>query len=192
MGTSVNQRSPKTVNWRAANAAYTTPNIEINRAVQELWRAASNQPSGDLVSDLSNPIISECLRIVTVSKTREEAIRAATRAVIDSGRASLAADIAQRAVSQSFQEGKEKISLFTSTLFSQASNYLISRDLPGFVGANGRAKTVKEAVALKSEMLSYVSKKVAEKPLPKEANSIISNWKNVVKSIVSDFKGAAE
>ncbi len=46
MGTSVSRPSPNTHNWRAVAAIYQSEDFTVERINQEIWRAATNQPSG--------------------------------------------------------------------------------------------------------------------------------------------------
>src|SRR5689334_22878322 len=101
MGTSVNQRSPNTLNWRAAGAAYDDPAVPPERALTEIWRAADNQPVGSLPRLLTEPIIGSLVSLVAAAASAEDAARAAARLVARSKESSLAVDIARRAVVQS-------------------------------------------------------------------------------------------
>jgi hypothetical protein len=69
MGTSVNQSSPHTLNWKAAQAGYRDPSIPINRVTTEIWRAASNQPAGNLEQLLAHPIIAQIGALVERSSS---------------------------------------------------------------------------------------------------------------------------
>jgi hypothetical protein len=152
MGTSISQRSPATPSWHAVTAAYNSDVIPIPRIVQELWRAATNQPTGNLAADLGAPIIARCFAIALNAPSREEALFSAGREVALSGQASLAADLAQRAVVLSFRPGEDRASAFVQSLFSEARSYLVSRDLSGYVGMSERLHTVSDAIAFKNEI----------------------------------------
>src|SRR5215208_2524088 len=97
MGTSTNQRSPRTPNWKSVEVAYTHPSTTIQRTAQEIWRAAINEAEGGLVSGLRSPIIAKCLEVVQNSHTSTEAAQQVRRLLALSGQASLAGEIAQRA-----------------------------------------------------------------------------------------------
>lgn len=189
MGTSINQRSPATPNWRAATTAYTNDAVSIERAVQEIWRAATNQPTGDLSRDLAAPIVAECLKIAITAASREEAAISASRTVAASGQASLAADIAQRAVIQSFRSQRDRSAAFTTALFAEAGNYLVSRDLPGYVGAGGRARTVSDSIAFKGRIREQIASRVSAVPRPPQLTGDL--WPGYVKEVVRHLKGGA-
>lgn len=189
MGTSVNQRSPSTPNWNAALTAYETESIPIERAVQEIWRAATNQPEGNLAVDLGAPIIAECLRITEGANSREQALRDVRRTVALSGQTSLAADIAQRAVTQSFTKLQDRTTAFVESLFAEAGNYLVSRDLPGYIGRDQRTKTVSEAIGLKSAVQAETVKVIRETPRPPGLLSSPQPWRTFVNDAITRLTG---
>lgn len=189
MGTSVNQRSPSTPNWNAALTAYETESIPLERALQEIWRAATNQPEGNLGVDLGAPIIAECLRITEGANSREQALRDVRRTVALSGQTSLAADIAQRAVTQSFTKPQDRTTAFVESLFSEAGNYLVSRDLPGYIGRDQRTKTVSEAIGLKNALQAEIVKVVRETPRPPGSLSSPQPWRMFVNDAITRLTG---
>jgi len=185
MGTSINQRSPATPNWHAVATAYNSSEISIPRVVQELWRAATNQPTGNLASDLGAPIIAQCLAITLDAPSREEALYSASRMVALSGQASLAADIAQRAVAQSFRPGEDRANAFTQYLFAEAGGYLVSRDLPGYVGVSERLHTVSDAIAFKNGIRQQIIDTVRTVPTPPDIANQPSTWREHVAHVVT-------
>lgn len=189
MGTSVNQRSPSTPNWDAALTAYETDVIPLDRVVQEIWRAATNQSEGNLGVDLGAPIVAECLRIVQSAVSREQAVQEARRTIALSGQASLAADIAQRAVTQTFAKPQDRTATFTESLFAEAGNYLVSRDLPGFVGPEGRARSISQAIRFKSAIQERIVAVVSETPHPKGLSSSPDLWRTFVNDVVTRLTG---
>jgi hypothetical protein len=189
LGTSVNQRSPSTPNWDAALTTYETDTIPVERAVQEIWRAATNQPEGNLGVDLGTPIVAECLHIAESATSREQAVQEARRAIALSGQTSLASDIAQRAVTQSFARPQDRTSAFVESLFAEAGNYLVSRDLPGYIGSKGRAKTVSQAIRLKSAVQERIAAVVSETQRPTELSSSSALWRTFVDDVITRLTG---
>src|SRR5947207_5805508 len=102
MGTSVSQASPSTTNWLAVALAYVHDAIPVDRLVQELWRAAQSEPAADWGALLSEPIIAACKDIAVRSENPARAGSLAAREIVRRHASSLAADIAQRAVVQSY------------------------------------------------------------------------------------------
>ena len=188
MGTSVSHRSPDTPNWRAVSLAYKYDSVPIKRAVEEIWRAATNQPDANLAVDLGTPIIARCLSIVVNSVTREEAVFNASREIALSRQVSLASDIALRALVQSFASAEDRVSAFTKSLFAEASNYLVSRDLSGYIGREGRARTVKESIELKNQIRDQITQIVISVPHPTDLVKETS-WHNYVADVVSHLSG---
>jgi hypothetical protein len=187
MGTSISQRSPSTPGWKAVGEIYSSPDYPIDRAVTEIWRAATNQPEGNIASDLSEPIIAKCFEIVQNARSREDALSRAGRAIALSGEVSLAVDIAQRAISVSFDQPLDRISAFTQSLFAEAGNYLVSRDLSGYIGVGNRAKNVSDAIKFKGAILDHIVQVVRTIPKPSGNASDPSVWRGYVNSIASSL-----
>lgn len=188
MGTSVSQRSPQTLNWRLVEAGYTREEIPIDRLTQEIWRAAQNQPEGNLFRDLADPIIAQCTGIIGQAESRMDAIQQIRRAVLQTGKTSLAVEIAQRAAILAFQSTGNRTNSFVETLFSEAGNYLVSRDIPGFVGL-GRLSNISDALALKNNIKSNIIQKISEVPKPAGSISDTSVWRDYVNRIVTHISG---
>src|SRR6266545_3121163 len=101
MGTSINQRSPDTTNWRIVQSAYEDPSVPLPRVLQEIWRAAANQPEGDIIRQLANPNIGSFVSFAISATSPAEVAHVMGRFIAETKSASLAADIARRAVMQS-------------------------------------------------------------------------------------------
>lgn len=188
MGTSVSQRSPSTPNWRVVDTGYTRKEIPVDRLTQEIWRAALNQPEGNLFRDLAEPIIAQCLRIVEQAPTRMDALQQIRRAIALSGQTSLAVEIAQRAVIPTFLSAGDRTGAFVLSLFSEAGNYLVSRDLPGFVGL-GRLRNISEAIELKNNIRTNITQRVAEVSPPSTNISDTAVWRDYVGRVVAHISG---
>src|SRR5262245_14720257 len=144
MGTSVSHGSPRTNNWLAAQATYRNDSFPIERVLQEVWRAATNQPEGDLAAQLSQPIIGRVREIAISGGSAVDVATAINRELSQSREPSLAAEIARRAAIQCVG-AKDRAQTYNERLFAEASNYLVSRDLPGFVGTIGRNQNVTDS-----------------------------------------------
>jgi hypothetical protein len=190
MGTSVSQRSPSTRPWRAVQAAYTSSEVPVERVVQEIWRAATSQPEESLPADLSAAIVAECLKITMTASSRAEAVQEAARAVAFSEESSLAADIAQRAVARSFSVPGSRPAAFTRAIFAEAGDYLVSRDLPGLVGASERMKTLDDAIAFKDRIREEIVEVVEVVELP-DGIDAPAKWSEYVEQVVDRLQRAA-
>ena len=184
MGTSVNQRSAATANWAAAQAGYRSE-IAVERVVQEIWRAATNQPSGDLARLLGEPIVAQVGRIAAEGGTAAQVASAISREIARSKQASLGAEIAQRAAVQCLTS-ENRVQAFGERLFAEACNYLLSRDLPGYVGGKNRNRTVEDALVFKSSVLQSTADAVTSTGRPDLSSS--SNWRGYVERVVSRLK----
>lgn len=156
MGTSISQGSPATPNWRAVAAGYRSGNIRPERVVRELWRAAQSDAEFDWAELLATPIIFTCLHVAVESEGAAQAASRAAREIVLSRQISLATDVARRAVVQSFN-AEDRAQGFAEALFAEASSYLVSRDLPAFVGRGGRCRTVGDSVGFKETMRERVT-----------------------------------
>ncbi len=185
MGTSVNQSSPKTVNWSAAHAGY-RDEIPVERVVQEIWRAATNQPEGDLSKLLAQPIVARLGQIAIEGKNAVQVAMAASKEIAHSKEASLAADIAQRAATQSVRS-ENRVQGYTERLFAEACNYLISRDLPSYVGGANRNRTVADSLQFKNLVLHATISAVQS--VGGADFSSTERWRTYVRTVVNRLKG---
>ncbi len=182
MGTSVSHRSPDTHNWRAVAASYLSENLTVDRINQEIWRAATNQPLGNLPLSLADPIIAHCLKTAIASSSAQEAIYNVSRLIAESGEASLATDIARRAAVASFVEPGNRRMNFVKSLFSEAVDYLVSRDLSGYVGQGERIKNVSSAIVFKGNIKKQVETIINNNPAPEDVEASPNKWKTYVMS----------
>jgi hypothetical protein len=189
MGTSTNQRSPRTPNWKSVEVAYTFPNIPVQRTAQEIWRAATQEPDGGIVSGLRSPVVARCLEIVQNSRSAIETAQKVKRLLALSGQTSLAGEIAQRAAVIAHQSRENRTNAFVKSLFSEASNYLVSRDLPGFVGTADKVRTVQTATALKTSIVREVSTNVSSVPKPSGKLTSPRNWQKFVNTVIDHLSG---
>src|SRR4051794_40567212 len=124
MGTSVSQQSPATLNWATVRALYKADKIPVARVAQEIWRAATNQDAGNLADDLAAPVIARCFKAASESASMSAALSNARRTAALSGQASLAVDLAQRAIVNAFQAKGDRGTALVTSFFSEACNYL--------------------------------------------------------------------
>lgn len=185
MGTSVNHRSPRTTNWRSVDISYTNTDITLQRTVQEIWRASLNDNSG-LANSLGGPLVAQCIDILQTASSSSEAAQKIGRAIALSGSASLAGDIARRAAVIAYGE-VDRTRGFIQSIFSEASNHLISRDIPGFVGLSEKLKTVTDATSFKGAILREVNSNVATIPLPSQRISDPQIWNTFVSNVIRNL-----
>lgn len=181
MGTSSNQASPLTLNWRAATAAY-RGDIPAVRVAREIWRAASNDEHGSLPVLLMSPGVELCYRIAQQADSPTGALRTASEEIAARRWSSLGTEIAKRALVQSFAHD-DRAAGFVSSLLTEATAYLVSRDLPGFVGDNGRAATVVEAAAFRESVIDSVRSTVEARLRAYET------WNQLVRASIRSLGG---
>jgi len=185
MGTSVNQRSPKTLSWQAVHAAYRNNEIPIARVTSEVWRAATNQDRGSLERLLAAPIVAKVGQLALKAKDPLELSRATALEIVKSKSSSLASDIARRAAIQSMSSSN-RMSAYNERIFAEATSYLVSRDFPGFVGS-GRAQTISESISFKAEVAKHVAQLVRDAGLP--SSFAARGWGKYVRNIITTLQG---
>ena len=157
MGTSVNQRSPNTAGWRAVSACYSAENVPLDRTALEIWRAASKQDSS-LAEQLGSSTVAACVEAANQRPTPE----AAARTIEEISRLkqnTVIGEFAKRMLMVKASGGAPRDTPIAA-LFRQLTDYYVSRDIPGFVGANFRCKTVSELRHFKQQIADAVSAKV--------------------------------
>lgn len=155
MGTSVNQASPPTTGWTAVAAGYVHKQIPPERVATEIWRAAQSEPG--FVDALASPVLFECYTSVRAAASVADAIDGLNGAVLRSGNNSVVVEFAKRAAPLAFGTTDPAHLSWRTNLFSQLTDYFVSRDAPGYVGPNGRFESVTELAAFKKTLKQYVA-----------------------------------
>lgn len=157
MGTSVNQRSPNTGGWRSVAACYVNENTSVDRAALEVWRAAATQDDS-IFDQLGSDLVTKCATAATQDLAEQTAIVEIER--LSSLRENhLVGEFAKHAVLIKAAGGHPNES-FSTVLFRQITNYLVSRDISGHVGSAHRCKTVDDLRAFKASIADVVANKV--------------------------------
>jgi hypothetical protein len=134
---------------------------------------------------LSSAIVLKVLRTALTSESREQAVAAARRLIAESHQSSIATDIAQRALVQSFEDRRDQTARFAHSLFVEAVTYLVSRDLPGYVGIGDRLSTITDAIALKSQIRDNTLSKVQNVPVPPGVEEAPAKWKSYTTKVMA-------
>jgi hypothetical protein len=184
MGTSVSHPSPKTRNWEAAQATYKSDDFPVERVLREIWRAATNQESGNLAEQLSAPIINRLREITEKGGTTLEVASAINREIALSRQNSLGVEIARRAALQSIN-AQNRSQAFNERLFAEASNYLVSRDLSGFVGSEFRNKNVTDSIQFKQAVTNAAIQTV--KAVETSSTVSESNWGEYTSAVIKQI-----
>jgi len=181
MGTSVNQPSKPTANWNAVAHCYRDPRIPIDQTTIAIWRAATSAGS-TIGEQMHSNVIESCLSTAEKRPTREAALQEINH-LNTLNQNSIVAEFAKRTLLIS-SVSKEPISPL-STFFRQVTEYLVSRDLPGFVGPEYRCKTVSEIREFKGKIATSVAEKVQRI----ESNlSSKQAWPEKVKAVIEKLQ----
>lgn len=159
MGTSVSQPSPRTAGWNAVAACYSDPAVPVERAATEIWRAAVKQDT-TIPDQLLSPLVDACLAISEKASTPIEA----AQAIHVAGRAnnnSLIGELAKRAAIAKAAGGFRNESA-TAVLFRHITDYLVSRDIAGYVGPAYRCKNIQDIRTFKRSIADVVSARVSQ------------------------------
>jgi hypothetical protein len=170
MGTSSSQPSPRNSNWQAVLTCYETATVPEKRVIKEIWRASENQTE-PLSKELKSQTIFKCYQVIQDSNNFRDALKKINDIVIGSNSNSFVVELSKRIVPLAYQTSSPAHA-WKSLIFSELTNYVMSRDASGFVSANNRNKTVSELVQYKKEISSKV--------------------KEVVDSVKADPKSVAE
>jgi hypothetical protein len=181
----VNQRSPDTPPWILAQDAYTDPNMPINQALREVWRAASNATETNLMSFLAQPEVRSFADLAERVSSPSEAFQVSSHFIADQKLASLVADIARRAVIQSAGAENPR-QQFVQRLFAEATNYLVSRDLPGHIRPGGKIQNVADARRFTQQMMDTAADAVRRTPAPPTFE--VKTWPTYVRSVVQTIR----
>lgn len=186
MGTSVSQGSPATVPWKMVNAAYRNDNIQPENLTKLLFRASGAEAETDLGMMLTEPIIGYCFSIATTQNIASDAVREVNRKIVSTSNNGLGVEIAKRAIIQSFYSDQRDMG-FVEALFSEVTNYLVSRDLSPLIGTSNRLKTVSDAIVLKDKIGARVQEIVRNQGNPPRGEDN-SQWQTYVLGILEELR----
>jgi hypothetical protein len=103
--------------------------------------------------------------------------------ILSSKQNSIIAEFAKRAIPGAFKT-KEQAQEWRSAFFSEVTNYLVSRDISGYVGSKFRNKTIGEVVKFKEEIKKAVyeiTKKIKVEPTSS------AQWKQYVSNAITEI-----
>ena len=178
MGTSVNQRSPNTGGWRSVATCYTNENVSLERTASEIWRAAATQDN-EISNQLGSEVVTKCAAAATRGFSEAEALAEVER-LSALKQNNLIGEFAKRALLIKAAGGHRDES-FTAVLFRQITNYLVSRDISGYVGPNSRCRTAADARAFKLQLADVVARKISEIERRGDFQSL--SWPEVCQSV---------
>lgn len=162
MGTSISHPSSRNTNWKPVLAGYISKNIPESRIVNEIWRASEKEPV-PMSESLKSETIFACFKAVNSSSDFREALNKFTATVRENKSNSMVAEFAKRAIPLSFQSNTPA-SQWPKHLFSEVTNYIVSRDLSGFVGEAYRNKSIKDVIAFKRNISQKIGDVIEKQP----------------------------
>lgn len=151
MGTSVNQRSPSRGVWAAQQVVLGNTSIPLDRQIIEIWRAAFGDRDYALADELCSTEIVRAARIANSSARPSDAATAFENVLYESDSGSLAVEFARRSLVRAVSQ-QGGAAFYGADLFAETASYLVSRDLPSYVGAEGRVSSPRAAIDLKNTL----------------------------------------
>lgn len=186
MGTSVSQMSPRTRGWTIVQTVYTSDSIGMERAITEIWRAATGEAT-NLATQLASPIVARIDQIAASSGSPTEIAMRVEMEIASSGQVNFACDVARLAAIKAAQFPVEaRQSVFREKLFAESSNYFVARDISGFVGQSFRNKTVSEMVEFKQKAMESTTASVRKSS---EQMKTTESWSEYVTGVVDELRG---
>ena len=185
MGTSNNQSSPNTPRWQLAQAVLGNPDWPVERQSEELWRSALTDRDGQLIEELADPLLASACGIAEERIPPASAVQSFNNTLSEQYTAGLMFDMAKRALARASATGSGSVG-FAEELFAEATSYYASRDLPSFVGAEGRVQTATDSINLK-ENLRSIARETA-----RTAGSIATDpqgWRNYISEVIASLRG---
>lgn len=155
---------------------YQDARFPADRVLREMWRAAS-----DLQEQLKDPRIGRILEVALTKNSPAEVSYAVAREASRFGSPSLAIELARRAAVQTVG-ATDRANAFVQQVFAEASNYIVSRDLPGNVGLGSRNSDVSQGVEFKSELMQKT--KDATKAASGDASQASTKWTQLANRVV--------
>lgn len=183
MGTSVSQPSERSTNWRRVLICYENNKIPQERLVNEIWRASENE-SIPISNMLKTDAIFSCYEAVKTSKNYSEALTKFNQKIIELKGNSIIAEFAKRVIPIAFQ-AKNPSEQWTKSLFSEITNYVVSRDAPGFVGEGNRNQSVQDLIEFKKGVSNHINQIIITKP---KQFSSKKGWNSFVDESISKLE----
>lgn len=185
MGTSVSQPSKRTSNWKPVFACYQNEKIPESRLINEIWRASENEDR-PISTQIKSDAIFACYQAVNSSENFQEALSKFNSSIIRYKNNSVVAEFAKRVIPLAFQS-KNPATNWSNNFFSEITNYIVSRDASGFVGASNRNKSVEQLIEFKKNIGDKVTKIVASESKIFKSKS---DWNSFVDKTIKKLKSS--
>jgi hypothetical protein len=187
MGTSVSHPSPDNTNWKPVLAGYTYENVPLERVLSDIWRAVENDPQ-PLTRTVESEALFRCQQAIQNSTSVPQALRNVSTEITKSRQNSIVAELARRAVPVAFKS-EEPARAWRTALFSEVTNYLVSRDISGFIGERYRNSSVGELIEFKRSIRERVGEMVGRVQVEPRSPD---EWRSFVREAVNRIRGGRE
>jgi hypothetical protein len=184
MGTSRNDRSPDTPNWKPALAAIGNPQVDAERQNLEIWRAAYSESGALLENYLGGLLLAKACDFISQDLPLNTAITRFDEAARRTRESSFVLDLARRAFIRS-RAKNGSVSNFIGETFAELVSYYASRDLPSYVGASGRLSDVSDSVNLKEKLQAVTRERVISAGEPRIDPS---GWKRYIRRVLGSLQ----
>jgi hypothetical protein len=179
VGTSVSHRSPRTLGWKTASLGYSDRAIPQERVINEMWRASTAQ-ANPIPQRLDSEIVFKCQEAVRRAGSVGQALHNVTTELIRSKQNSIITEIAKRAVPAAFR-AENPVREWRNLLMVEMTDYLLSRDISGYVGGSHRNKTVAELIEFKRSVRDKVYRAVANVTIDPSSTA---EWTQYIKATI--------
>ena len=151
MGTSSNHRSRDIPSWTPARAVLGRLEVPVDVQSREIWRSALADQTALIQERLASDVVSFACSIAQSEKNPIAASSQLDERLHEAKSASLIDSIAKRALVRAVALGGGA-DRFGAELFAETVSYLASRDLPSYMGAEGRIKNAEGVIGLKNAL----------------------------------------
>lgn len=182
MGTSRNDASPDKGSWRLVRAIIGRPDYTPERQIQEIWRAAVTDRHELLFKELSTATLALASEFSQEGISVSDALDRYDNSSSQETHATLALEFGRRAIARCITS-QVRTSNFAAELFSEATSYYLSRDLPSYVGAPGRIKSASEAISLKEAIRQATRRAVVRVGPPRKGQ-----WSTYVERVIKSLQ----
>src|SRR3989339_1122052 len=174
MGTSTSHSSPKTTQWKAVGLGYIHDDIPLERILSGIWRASES-----VINTMGSDVMFKCQEALRNSPDIGSAIKNVSGTLAENNQNSIVAELAKRAVPVSFKSDN-KTAAWRSTFLGEVMNYLVSRDVSGYVGGGFRNKSINDLIKFKGT-INNKAREIASRI--KTEPDTAPKWKKYLKEI---------